>query len=987
MMDVRRAMMALKRELDRREHLWLGLGMGLYVSRILVEGGSASHSWPVVLGAALACVALGIASLAQARRLRWHLYPLTLCYIYALYPRPHPPLALAVGLIAILGLVIANTEARGGLLIEGPVFLGSLALYVCTLAPTLLPADAGEFQLVASLLGIAHPPGYPLYTLLGKLFTFLPVGDPAYRVNLLSAVIGALTLALVSWSIRQITPVPWASLAAAVALGGATTFWAQATTAGIRGLTALFTAAILGLALAYAREQRQGYLTGLGLAFGLGIAHHGSLAFMALPVGAYLISVDRALVTHPEKLFKPLAAMVLGLAVLLYLPVRDLMGAALAPGDLTTLRGFTEHVTARGFRDDMFAFARPALLSDRLAVLKDILLMQFEAPLLLSLFVAGLLLVWRQRGVSLLVGGTLLVNGFTALTYRAPQTVEYLMPAYVCLAVLLGGGLGVLLALPAIRVAPSAVALLVAFVLYLGTAQAAARYPSFALLHRDRSARTDAEEILRAAPRQATILANWHYTSPLRYLQSVEGWRSDLTIRYVRPRGSVPLPDVWRGEIDRHIPQGPVIVTNVYAQFESSPYRFRPLGEAFLVQAEPTFDLPSGFAPLDVPLGNMVELIGYRLQEKAIGHYQPIVVLLAWRPLVPLEQDCSFFVHIVTDEGLPLAQADTRHLAGRYQPQEVLIDRYPLLLRPTVPPGNHTLIAGAYLPLADGRWERLATPTGADHVVLAPVEVQPSSVPLLTLHPRHQPFSQGMTLVGVDYDTSHADSQRLYLHWQAASQAPAVQVLVLAEDGVICEASIPGNSHESRSLSISCDIPRETSSLRLALRRTQDGELLPALGPWHLPCRKVIPLPSPQPGDRYLSLGGEMLLVGARITPGPPVFVRLEFVALQALTRDYTLSLRLRDTGGRWQVQEDGTPASGAMPTLKWIRGSRVTDVRRLSIPTGAGSAQARLELLVYDAFSLAPLPPLDERVLAEGPLIPLGELQLLQPGLRSGEK
>src|SRR5215212_10615094 len=73
---------------------------------------------------------------------------------------------------------------------------GALALYVRTLAPALLLGDGAEFQILAATLGIAHPTGYPIYLLLGKLFTWLPIGSIAYRVNLLSASAGALALAL-----------------------------------------------------------------------------------------------------------------------------------------------------------------------------------------------------------------------------------------------------------------------------------------------------------------------------------------------------------------------------------------------------------------------------------------------------------------------------------------------------------------------------------------------------------------------------------------------------------------------------------------------------------------------------------------------------------------------------------------------------------------------------------------------------------------------
>ena len=84
-------------------------------------------------------------------------------------------------------------------IIAGGLFIVSFSLYLSTLAPSVVTLfdDSLEFQLVTYQLGIAHPTGYPLYTLLGKLFTFImPIGNVAYRVNLMSAFFGAATVAL-----------------------------------------------------------------------------------------------------------------------------------------------------------------------------------------------------------------------------------------------------------------------------------------------------------------------------------------------------------------------------------------------------------------------------------------------------------------------------------------------------------------------------------------------------------------------------------------------------------------------------------------------------------------------------------------------------------------------------------------------------------------------------------------------------------------------
>jgi hypothetical protein len=67
-----------------------------------------------------------------------------------------------------------------------------------------LPADNGEFQLVAWKLGIAHPPGYPLYTMIGWLFSRF-FASPAFALNLLSAILAAITLVIVNRTVRTLT--------------------------------------------------------------------------------------------------------------------------------------------------------------------------------------------------------------------------------------------------------------------------------------------------------------------------------------------------------------------------------------------------------------------------------------------------------------------------------------------------------------------------------------------------------------------------------------------------------------------------------------------------------------------------------------------------------------------------------------------------------------------------------------------------------------
>src|SRR5436190_9891438 len=84
------------------------------------------------------------------------------------------------------GLRFSSRQLRIGVGVA--VFVFALGLYLLALAPSVMPGDYAEFQMSAAILGVPHPTGYPLYILLGKLFTLLPVGDVAYRVNLSSAI-------------------------------------------------------------------------------------------------------------------------------------------------------------------------------------------------------------------------------------------------------------------------------------------------------------------------------------------------------------------------------------------------------------------------------------------------------------------------------------------------------------------------------------------------------------------------------------------------------------------------------------------------------------------------------------------------------------------------------------------------------------------------------------------------------------------------------
>ncbi len=169
------------------------------------------------------------------------------------------------------------------------LFITALGLYLRTLAAGLLPGDSGEFQTLASLLGHTHPTGYPIYLILAKPFTWLPWRDIAWRVNLVSAVMAALTAVGLYLTARLLTGSALLALAGAFLLAISPTFWSQARIAEVYTPGTAFLMAILGLLVWWDARDAAWALFLAGLLGGLSLGVHMTVALMAPAVLLFLL--------------------------------------------------------------------------------------------------------------------------------------------------------------------------------------------------------------------------------------------------------------------------------------------------------------------------------------------------------------------------------------------------------------------------------------------------------------------------------------------------------------------------------------------------------------------------------------------------------------------------------------------------------------------------------------------------------------------------
>ncbi|MEE9384316.1 MAG: DUF2723 domain-containing protein [Nannocystaceae bacterium] len=234
----------------------------------------------------------------------------------------------------------------------GVGFVGASA-YLATMCQTVFWYDSAEYAAAAHTLGIPHPPGYPLYTLIGHLFTRL-FSDPAYALNLMSATFGGVAVSGCYLLARRLGTGRTASAMAAMLLAQNPVFWRNAVVAEVYTPALAALAAVWCLALLAIERGRASLLVAASLIAGLGLGLHLFLATtglgLALLVWGHEPSGETGAMRqlwHRPSLARRLrlsasclAATCVGASIFVWIPIRASMGPAVNFEDPSTLERF-----------------------------------------------------------------------------------------------------------------------------------------------------------------------------------------------------------------------------------------------------------------------------------------------------------------------------------------------------------------------------------------------------------------------------------------------------------------------------------------------------------------------------------------------------------------------------------------------------------------------------------------------------------------------
>jgi hypothetical protein len=625
-------------------------------------------------------------------------------------------------------MIIHRLTRRVDLVLAVLLGLLSLAVFVKTAAPTLLMSDPAEFQLACYTLGIAHPTGYPLYLIVGWLWShLLPFGDAAYRVNLLSACFAACAVGLfypLALSVlRKALQTPSQTLMrlvavfAALSLAVSRTFWSQALRAEVYALNSLFVAATLLLLLRWAESGSTRTLRLAALVYGLSLTHHATMILFLPAILTFVCSTQRSVIRNLRSLVTLLLLVAAPLLLYLYIPWRapatPYLYIELAPGRTlelydNSLRGFVGFVLGEMFRGELGV---QAPLLERLSMAVDLLFRQFGVAgvALGALGAVKLALGGRgsaaRRCLTLLALSYVALVGFT-LVYNVGDIQVFYTPSYIVFALWLAVGMAWLVeTVRSVRFGASRISTVRGSYLVLALL---ALLPLTSLWNNyqtvdkstDYRAREWAEEVLSQPIPEGTILVSndRNEITPLLYLQYVEGQRPDLLTMFPLMLPQEEYSNVVR-VLDGILDVGrPIYLVKAMPGLEIK-YGMEPSGPLVEVIG-PAVTGPPEFVT-DLPLADSLSLVGYDLDPDELSGAEDLEVSLYWRVDGDLAEDYHTYVHLVDEEGQAIAQSDHRpgqeyYLSRMWAPGEVLLDVHVLPIPAETQVGEVTIVAGVY---------------------------------------------------------------------------------------------------------------------------------------------------------------------------------------------------------------------------------------------------------------------------------------------------
>ncbi|MBK8905749.1 MAG: DUF2723 domain-containing protein [Anaerolineaceae bacterium] len=874
------------------------------------------------------------------------------------------------------------------------VAVALLPAYLSTMSRTVGQADTFEFQVVAPQLGIAHPTGYPLYLLLGKLFSLVPVGSVAWRINVGTAVLATIALIFFFKFLWELWGEVETAVLGAVVMGLTTTLWSQAIAAEVYALHALVVCAALWLMGGVISEKgrvaggrwqvnnQETWLTWRSLRFkllllafviGLGLTNHLTTLFLLPPAGLALIlplwqgrksgtqrgteepqsftETDyRSLITDYRLLIKLALAFALPLLLYAYLPLRW----QAVNGEPMGLSRFVDWVVGGRFQG---ALQWGAWLHDpaRYGIVGRLFVDNWGEFNLVLVVLGVLYLAWQRWRLTFVLAVAWLGFTFYCLNYYVPDLAVFLIPAQLVVGLFWTTGVTAVLYLivrlvdgdnrPLVPLVQTAVLLLLLL-------------PTLMLLVHNR-ARLDSSSgdgrtawglgvLQQPLAENAAILADSDKFPPLYYLQQAEGIRPDLDI--------IVLPDeaAYRAELDARLAAGQTVYLARFLPGLAGSYHLRAAGPLTEVSTTPLLERPSSVAPVNIDFGAM-QLVGVGIEPEDPSDPTAAAATLVWQNNAPIDETRHIFVRWAGSSyvGAPDVATGQHAVHNNYptaawRPGELVVDVHSWP-RPLLAEGQtlnlQVAVAPPFTPLSQLDWQTVAS----------------QSFGIASARPLTQPVRAqvGQALLnGVEFSSQVRPETPLPI--LVTGEGSAVDLhFALRQNGLPLPQ--PGLAPDVR-------VPVERSFTNQMMVETPTGngryQLIAEHASGQAQCGWMRPITN-------FCVVGEVVVSGVPLPEGATNFedkiallavdvpemallhgglldLTLTWQALAPMAEDYTVFVQVLDANDQIVGQIDSWPVQGTFPTSQWTPGEIVEDRYQVPLASALPDGPYRVQVGFY---------------------------------------
>jgi hypothetical protein len=896
-------------------------------------------------------------------------------------------------------------------ILSATLFVLAFALYLRTLAPSVafMFDDTLEFQYVIPRLGILHQTGYPFYTLLGKLFTrIVPLNDPAFRLNLLSALNGALAVAMVYFVVRRLVAYRIAAIVGALTFAVGRTFWEQAVAAEVYTLQMLLVATVLYIAIIWRDQVMCGDNAGarrcfyaLAFVMGLGLTHHRLILLLYPAITIYLLLVNRSFLRDWKTLARAAVLFALPLSLYLYLPLRGAVGSADGTYQ-NTVQGFFEWITAQQYT--VFLTQNPFQVQRDAAYYWMLFQNQFG---IIGLALAAVGIVWllrRPREWVLLVIALVVEAGF-AFNYRTADVEVHFLTTFLLLALFVGAGAdGVLTVIgnsglvtnkpPTTNWRLATVLLLSILFLLIPLQLLITHYPIT-----DLSTKWDVHDygldiLSQPLEENATVIGIQGEMTLLRYFQETQGIRTDIQTIAADKEGARLTA------VENALKQNRVVYLTRPLKGVADKYSLASFAPLIRVQSQPVTNVPTIAYPLDDDFGASVKLLGYDLDAARLnpipnlwhaenGRY--LRVTLYWQPTEKIETDATVSVKVLRKDQRVIGQIDHRPVLDAYptaawRAGEVIIDTYDVPIFLGAPPGEYTVNVTLY----DAKSNAVIGQRDLTQVALASARAAPRREAWNITHFSDADFGD-LALVGYSLDAEvpvrPGDALPLTLLWRAAAGAPVANNLVTrvwledAEGKAVASRDAPLGAGFPAALwqpnefvrdwpviHVPANVADGKYAVKLAVARGNQllgatwgpfSATIASLGQIEIKNRQRVMTAPATPHPFEVTFGKRIKLLGYELTTDADqrmARLTLYWKALALMDTSYTVFVHLLDAKNDVVAAGDAAPGGGEFPTTGWIENEYITDVHAFGLPEKLPPGEYPIEIGWYDPITGARL-------------------------------